>query len=172
MLKKIKLTFVLSLLLSFSAFSQKLAKDSTKTSAFFFGGNLGLQFGTYTYIEIAPLAGIHLTPFLDLGIGGNYTYTHNNLSDFTNQIYGGNIFVQAEIYKPIVIHMQGEAINAAWANLAGDISRDWFSALLVGGGIRQYVSPKSYTFLLVLWNLNDGYNSPYNNPVIKVGFVF
>jgi len=165
---------ILFFAMSFSILNAQINNADTLSfkQRLFFGGNLSLQLGSYTYVEVSPLAGIHITPFLDLGTGATYTYARDSYSGFTNQIYGANVFTQLQLFKPIVAHVQAELINSGVYNLAGDFSREWFQSLLIGGGLKQQVGKKSYSFLLLLWNLNQQYNSPYQNPVIKVGFIF
>ena len=40
----------------------------------FFGGNFGLQLGTYTNIEVSPLVGLWLLPRLSVAAGPTYQY--------------------------------------------------------------------------------------------------
>jgi hypothetical protein len=41
----------------------------------------------------------------------------------------------------------------------------------VGGGIKQEIGVNSFLTLMLLYNLNETVNSPYSNPVIRVGFA-
>jgi hypothetical protein len=43
------------------------------------------------------------------------------------------------------------------------------NSLFVGGGYHQPVSGKVFMDLLILYNLNDSYNSPYSNPLFRIG---
>src|SRR5450755_4452865 len=43
-------------------------------SNLFFGGNLGLAFGTYTIVNVSPLIGYHFSPLFAAGVGVNYSY--------------------------------------------------------------------------------------------------
>ncbi|MCK5538175.1 MAG: hypothetical protein KAI79_15215 [Bacteroidales bacterium] len=148
-------------------------KENPKFSEkIFFGGNIGLQFGTYTYVEVAPLMGFHVTPSLDIAAGIMYTYSKNSITQFSSQMYGTNVYSQLTLIKPFVVHAQAELLNANYIALNGEISRDWFEAFLVGGGIKQQIGEKSYSFFLILWNLSDSFSSPYQNPVIKAGIIF
>ncbi len=45
-----------------------------------------------------------------------------------------------------------------------------FNSFFVGGGYLQRIGGNSGMYFLVLWNLNDTPNSPYTNPVIRIGF--
>jgi hypothetical protein len=43
------------------------------------------------------------------------------------------------------------------------------NSIFVGGGYRQPVSNRVAIDLLILFNLNDSYNSPYSNPIFRLG---
>lgn len=43
------------------------------------------------------------------------------------------------------------------------------NSFFVGGGYSQPVSNRVYMDFLILFNLNDSYNSPYTNPVFRLG---
>jgi hypothetical protein len=44
-----------------------------------------------------------------------------------------------------------------------------FNSFFVGGGYRQPIGNRVAMDLLILFNVNDTYNSPYSNPVIRIG---
>ena len=44
--------------------------------------------------------------------------------------------------------------------------------IIIGGGYRQKIGQRSSVTFTVLWNINENINSPYTNPVIRVGFNF
>jgi hypothetical protein len=170
------LLFLFILLLTQSMKAQDYSTDRNDSlklkDRIFFGGNLGLQFGGFTYIEIAPIMGLHLTEKIDIGSGILYTYSKNNVDLYTNQLYGANIYGQATIFKPVIAHAQFEILQDNFRAATGEISSQWFQAVLVGGGIKQPIGERGYSYLLVLWNLNNSYDSPYSNPIIKVGIIF
>lgn len=43
---------------------------------------------------------------------------------------------------------------------------------LVGGGFNQYFGGKAYGNVLILYNLNETRNTPYSNPIIRIGFGY
>ena len=57
------------LFISSSSFAQK-----NTDSKFYWGGNLGLMFGTYTIIDISPEVGYKVTERFHVGTGLTYTY--------------------------------------------------------------------------------------------------
>ena len=46
------------------------------------------------------------------------------------------------------------------------------SSLFVGVGYEQPLSKRAFMDLLILYNINETYNSPYTNPVFRLGFGF
>jgi hypothetical protein len=46
----------------------------------------------------------------------------------------------------------------------------WFHDVLLGGGYRQWIGNKAFMTLMILWNVNEQLYSPYQNPVIRIGF--
>jgi hypothetical protein len=45
-----------------------------------------------------------------------------------------------------------------------------FNSFFVGGGYNQRIGGNTAMYIMILWNLNDTPNSPYVNPIIRVGF--
>jgi hypothetical protein len=75
----------------------------------FFGGSLGLQFGTYTNIHVNPLVGLWVRPRIAIAAGPNFTYYKDPYYETT--MYGGNAYAQFVPVKdinnaiPIGLHM-------------------------------------------------------------------
>jgi hypothetical protein len=133
----------------------------------FTGGNMGLQIGNPTMIDISPLIGLKITKHARVGIGATYLYykyTDYNAVYISN-IYGGRVFAQHTIWKNIFAHAEYEVLNGEWVSTA----RYNISSVLVGAGFRQLLFANSYLNLMLLWNLTNTYDSPYTNPVIRAG---
>ena len=154
----------------------------------FFGGNLGLQFGTYTDIEVSPIAGYWITPRIAPGVGLKYEYYKSPFVSGTH-IFGGSIFTSVLVVKNlnqvidlihsdigILAHAEYEALSLdnRHFNLSGYSTSGRFiqQNFYVGGGIRQPVGENGAFYLLVLWNLNQNMNSFYSSPLFRVGFTF
>jgi len=43
------------------------------------------------------------------------------------------------------------------------------NTFFVGGGYSQPISGRAFLDFMILFNLNDSYNSPYTNPIIRIG---
>lgn len=146
----------------------------------YFGGNFGLQIGTIIQIEISPRIGYRFTERFSSGVGIMYQYYKDRRpppNNFRTNIYGGNVFASYIIYENIFAHTEYELLS-----LETDVfdmldkhpgtDRFLYSIVLVGGGYRRPIRERSFVNFMVLWNLNDSSNSPYTNPVIRIGFTF
>lgn len=159
----------------------------------FFGGNLGLQLGTVTNIEISPLLGYYITPRLAVGLGIRYEYYKDSRDylpylPFETNIYGGSIFSRFMVIQNIS-ELIGLGLNSGiFAHLEYEVlslekkyfeipatqeeGRFYLHSVLAGGGLNQPVGRRSAFTIMVLWNLNQTASSPYSNPIIRIGFNF
>jgi hypothetical protein len=164
-------------------------KESGLSDRLFFGGNFGLMFGTITNIEISPLVGYYITPRLAAGTGIRFEYYRDKgyYAPYHTTIFGGNVFSRYTIIKNL-----GEGLNIGLnAGIFGQVEYEALSlekayfeppytkdgrfishSILVGGGIIQPVGRRSAFLVTVLYNLNENSRSPYNNPIVRVGFTF
>ncbi len=135
------------------------------------GGGLGLTFGDFTIIEVAPNFGYYLTDEILAGVGLNYTYYSDKVANFNTSIYGGRIYGEYLIPNmPILAHAETELINMEWSAT----ERKNIVNVYVGGGLRQDLGGGSYVYILGLWNLNETTESiliRQPNPVIRVGIA-
>jgi len=141
----------------------------------YFGGNLGLQVGTVTLVDLSPLVGVMLSPKFSTGIGATYQYYEDNrFQGNAGSSYGGRAFVRYNVLPNIFAYSEVESINwNAYNNPQDNFQRTWTEAFFVGGG---YFAPfgarggANFTFLYNLRHSNRQayYSEPY---VIRVGFV-
>ena len=73
-MKKVFGLFIIGMALIQFTLAQDLEKTGFDKSKLFFGGNLGLAFGTYTIINVSPQVGYHFSPMFAGGVGVNYSY--------------------------------------------------------------------------------------------------
>ena len=169
---EIKKTILFFLFLSFSTFtfSQEDKAKSKKDfwQRVFVGGNLGLQFGSITAIDISPLAGYQFTDKFAAGVGITYLYYKYN--NYSTNVYGGRVFGRYNITNNLMAHAEYEVLNRDHPRIIN--ARLNVTNILVGGGYRQLLGANSYLNILVLWNLNESEYSLYNNPIIRAGVVF
>jgi hypothetical protein len=154
-------------------------------SRVFFGGNLGLSFGSYTYIELAPTIGYKLTERFWSGMGPEYLYFSRPDLGYKTSIYGFRNFASFAVLKDIneVIHINigsiflyGEnevlSIRPLMYNTIGSFyyqgDRSWYDLILGGFGIRMPVGNRSGISILILFRLNESAAMLYSNPEIRL----
>ena len=168
------------------------------------GGNLGLQFGTVTAVDVSPEIMIRVVDQLHLGVGFSYDYlqtkdyfwddTNQKWLDFKANVYGGrffaryylrnifdnflgNFFAHAEyeyLYytRPFIQDPTGTIVDPYGYSYRQGKDVMEISSLFVGVGYEQPISQRAFIDLLILYNLNETYDSPYSNPIFRLGFGF
>ncbi len=163
----IKISILLMTLLCLSSFSLSAQE---KKNRFYYGGNLGAQFGTFTYFDISPLVGYKLTDRVSVGVGATYIYYSEKRIDFSTSIYGGRVFNRFLITDNIFTHIEYEVLSREIIDFNNNRRRIEIGSLLAGGGLRQRLGENSSVQMSALWNLNQTIYSPYVNPIIRIGF--
>lgn len=141
----------------------------------FWGGSFGLQFGTFTNISLLPVVGYRATETFWLGIGGVYHYQSFRGERMHN--YGGRVFAQQQIFENFLIHGEFEQLSVELPLMnyntgVYEFSRRFIGIPMAGLGYRQRIGERGAADILLLYNFNDSYASPYSNPVIRAGFSF
>lgn len=169
---------------------KKEIKQKGKWDKFVFGGNIWVQVGTMTLIDVSPVLGYYFTDKLIGGIGGTYQYYNekwysnriqSNLfgirafSEYTLLDHiGNNLKLKANF--AMFAHVEYEALNLdrdfSISNSAKNTSRYWINGYFVGGGVKQHFGKHSSFNIAILYNLNHDMRSPYTNPLIRIGFYF
>ena len=49
-------------------------------------------------------------------------------------------------------------------------TRQWINSLFIGGGYYQDIGGRAYTSIAILFNVLETPDSPYVNPIIRIGF--
>lgn len=174
---------IITLLLSFKTLNAQindreigsLGNESNLKSRLFYGGGFGLQVGNVTLIELSPLIGYKATPKFGIGISPSYKYYRikNYYSQSVNletNVFGGSVFARYMIIESIFAHAEYETLYYKTKVPGSPIDLKQYNSVLVGGGYRQMIGENAAMNLMVLWNLNDTPDSPYSNPVIRIGF--
>lgn len=151
----------------------------------FFGGNVGLQFGTYTNIDVSPIIGLWVMPRVAVAAGPDFRYYKDPYGSTT--IFGGKTYLEIILLEdlnnilPLGIHLglfiHGEyealSLESAFFNPApNDAGRFMLNTFLAGGGIRQQLGRRSAMNLTFLWVFNNSDYGIYGNPEIRVSFMF
>jgi len=172
--------FFLSSLTFFQTLKAQVNAESTKPeynlkSHLYFGGGFGLQFGYMTLIEVSPLVGYNITPKFSIGLSPTYKfYKYNDYYgqnlDLKTNVWGGSIFSRYYLFENVFAHVEYESLLYNTHTPGFPETQQQYNSFFVGGGYNQRIGGNSGMYILVLWNLNDSYDSPYSNPIIRVGF--
>jgi hypothetical protein len=137
------------------------------------GGNLGLRFGSPTYVEVSPIAGYRLSSFLMPGVGVSYRYIRYRYLNYPPEganLYGASVWVRAYVAPMIFGYAEAEVLNGEWdPYFQPDVRYNIYTQFL-GAGYSQELGGSS-TYVMVLFAMNRDFDSPYVNPVIRVGFM-
>lgn len=141
----------------------------------FFGGNVGLSFGSLTFIQIAPLVGVRLTDKLGVGLGPSYSYYSDRRDSrlkFTTETSGGRAFAQYRVHESIMLYSEYELLSMEVPDLLYTrLERRNINSLFVGGGYLAPIGQRSAVMISVLYNVLEDSFSPYDNPVFRTGFI-
>lgn len=172
-----KLKLLAILLIGFSCTYVNGQSNSDRGSfkdKLFVGGNLGAQFGSVTLVEISPLIGYKITEKFSSGIGATYIYYKlkrtSSFPAYETHIYGGRIFSQYQIIESIIGYTELEVLNLDIYNSnESKFERGNVYSWLVGGGYTQPIGNRASLNMYLLWDLIEDLNSPYENPIIRIG---
>lgn len=154
------------------------------------GGSLGLAFGSYTNINVSPMAGLNLTDNLLVGAGPTYiltsykSYIYGPSQRQTNSSFGGRVFVMFTPLPIITLQAEYEALNVKYYNsFEKRDNRKWLGSPLIGAAYTQPIGGRftRSVHMTLLYNLafdtqlnpTSGRNiSPYSSPfVFRVTFL-
>lgn len=178
---------ILLLFASFSVISAQKTREEPPPlrERLFFGGNLGLQFGTITDIQISPIIGLWVLPRLAVAVGPDYRFY--KYQDIRTNIYGGKGYVQFVVIQDInsvitlgfhtgiFLHVEDELLSlesSFWKNPPLTSDRFYINTVLAGGGISQQTGKRSSLNIMILWALNDSGYDVYGNPEMRISFNF
>jgi hypothetical protein len=146
----------------------------------FYGGSLGLQFGTYTDVDISPVVGLWLLPRLNIAAGPKYRYLkyyEERASIFGARAYSQFFFIKdinniipINLHLGLFLHAEDEFFKVNYTD-AIDTEEFYINAPLVGVGISEPLGRRSSLNLMVLWALEDNYDF-YSDPEIRISIIF
>ena len=175
MIDKLKKIFILIFIILLSV-SIKAQDFNTFTDKLAFGGDMGMSFGTYTFINVSPVAYYSATEDFVIGLGLDYTYfKDHSYPGFTYEssiwsprlmaryFLGENIFLHAEIQQLFYKDVYGTTLHPdSW------ITNTKYYA---GGGYRTWFGPNSYSFIMILFDLESNEFHFGINPQIQMGIA-
>jgi hypothetical protein len=140
----------------------------------YFGGNIGLSFGTITSVQVEPMAGYILDKNrkLSAGLGISYWYYQDKrfVPEYESHSYGYRIFSRYRIIQPLYAHVEYSQQNFEYFRTDGSTVRQWVPFLLVGGGYVASMGGRSAFTAQILWDVLQDVNSPYGGqPFFSLG---
>lgn len=152
----------------------------------FYGGSLGLMFGTITDIQISPVIGFWVMPRVAVAVGPTYRYYKDQID--RTAIYGGRSYIQfvviqdinsvlpVGVHTGVFFHVEDELLSlktSFWKNPPPyKTDRFYVNTVLAGAGISQQIGRRSSLNLMILWPLNDSVYEIYSKPEIRISFLF
>ncbi len=182
MIKKTALLLIIpSFIFIFCAHSQSFSENKYDKQLFykrlFVGGNVGLQFGTVTLVDISPSLGCWVTNRLAFGVGFNYQYYNDKrwTPAFSTSIYGGSVFGRFYVLDNLFAHLEYQLLNYETLlidpyGILNKTGRIYESYYLAGGGYNQSLGGNFSINIMALYNFNEGPYTLYQNPIFRIGF--
>lgn len=134
------------------------------------GGDIGLNFGTITFVNLSPTIGYKITDKYIAGLGPVYIYFRDNINHYNYNIYGGCIYNRYYLFDFLFLHGEYQPLNGPF-NPFNFEQRIWINNLWVGGGLRQTAGNASL-FIMCLFNVNESDLSYPRSPWIRGGIAF
>ena len=191
--KKLAFTLVGIILLNLMVFSQNKESEETKVDKkgfyppfVYFGASVGAS----AYVDLNLAFGSQLTERINIGLSGKYQYYSLGGSvetGFSSHVFGGGVYLQFAVIKDfrnlikmkthngIFLHTEFEMLSLESSyfnsNPTSNINgRFWLQNVLFGPGYINRFN-RSSVFALLLWNINNSKENPYDYPQFKVGFT-
>lgn len=185
---------VIFIFISISAFAQdfsigpeKVTKDTTKTplektsnqksdstltlkERIYFGGNVGAQFGTVTFVDLSPMVGIKIHPIWSVGIQTTGQYLNNSVLGYNTTILGLTSFTRVKVYSELFLQGEYGILNGNFSVYSGE--RETIQTLLFGGGYSYGLGSKMKMYGTVMFDVLQDIKNPYSNPLIRIGFSY
>jgi len=185
-MKNFTVSMLLILVFCGGAFSQQTdstkvtqtAREKAQPSNVFYGGQLGLSFGDYFRIMVAPMVGWVLDKKSSVGVKVGYEYINDKRYDpsRTYHNYGASLFYRYRVIPQLYGHAEFAYYSYQYSvqtETLGKLTteRDWVPFLLLGAGYVQPISPRTSLFIEVLFDVLQDDKSPYEKwtPWISIG---
>jgi hypothetical protein len=149
-------------------------KEMSTRERIFVGGFVGLQFGTFTAVNVSAQAGYRITNRFSAGVGSSYQYERSSWfgTSFSSHVYGGSVFARYRVVARAFIHAENEWLSFQ-SRLPGmepgERPRITETNTLLGIGYGLPLSDRVRLNILLLYNLNDNSQVYYDNPFFRVG---
>ena len=141
-----------------------------------FGGGLGLSFGTITAVQVDPLVGVYVDRVrkLSTGVGLTYSYYQDNryIPSYTQNNYGYRIFTRYRVIQQAFLDAEFVQVNTEpYFNFGDQPYRIWVPELLLGAGYVQPLGGRTSFYIQMLFEVLQDPNSIYlgQGPILSAG---
>lgn len=152
-------------------------------SRLFVGGNLGLSFGDFTYINVSPLIGYRFSELFAGGVQLNTQYESVKYYDGSNRtirkdrytMIGAGVFGRVYPIPQLFVHVQPEENFLVGKRKFYDGTpeakyRTHVTSMLAGLGYAAPMGATSEFTVMVLYDILQEPDSPYGNqPIFRAG---
>ncbi len=138
----------------------------------YLGGTVGAWFGTSTYVNLSPIIGVKINKQFSVGVGAIYNYYSQTYvaKKYVSTLYGGSAFARYFVMENLFAQVGLDRISVPDYRTGILNSRAWVDNVLIGAGYRQQFSDNGTIVAMIFYNVNQTPLSPYQNPIIQVGF--
>lgn len=185
-MKNILVTFC-SLLCTYAAIAQSAETEEQKENKWFAGGGFGVQFGSYTLLNLSPQIGYRFNKYVAAGSGINLLYARQKEkdaagNDFRKVVQGitginffGRFYPKQTFFaqvQPEVNYLFGKQTFYQPQEERFNLNTEIVPSVLVGGGL-AIPSQRGYFITTILYDILQEPSSPYRGrPVVNVGYNF
>ena len=149
--------------------------NQKKSDKIYFGGNLGLNFGDITYIEISPLIGYKFNDNYSAGLSFTYRYFKDKRFEVSGNVLGGSIFNRYNVTDELFLIAEYQMLSYSSLNSSfseNENSRITIPYLWVGGGYNYRLGNRSAIFISFVYDLIQDIDGRIQNPQIRGGVTF
>ena len=181
-----KLILIISILVFAAASLSAQDADTTRTeqekpatkkkpaeNRIYYGGTIGLNFGSYFRVRVAPLIGYRISPKVSAGIKLAYEYIEDKryTDTVTSSNYGGSVFSRYRLHPKAYAHIEFATMSYQYSSSVSESERQWVPFILVGGGIMQPIGRNASVYAEVLFDVLQDDKSPYKDwePWVSIG---
>jgi hypothetical protein len=141
----------------------------------FFGGTIGLSFGSYLRVSVQPMIGYNFSKMFSGGVKLGYEYISDSRYNptVTWNNYGASVFGRLRFIPKLYLHAEFAYINYGVKTGGLESERVWVPFLYLGAGYYHPISSSAALFVEVLFDVLQNSNSPYDawQPMISFGVV-
>ena len=123
----------------------------------YFGGAIGLNFGTVTAVQLDPIVGLSLDAKHKFSVGfgpSYYYYKYNDVPHSTGYSgYGYRLFSRYRVIEQAFLHAEFYHLNIERYNSRDQLVRMWVPHILVGGGYSERIGGSASLYFQILFEI-------------------